>query len=198
MGYKPPPIWVLAMYITPWKIQHFEAKVMEVDGSDDFPFQNRWCVGDAAVPFPGVYMGHHEANGKPNPWWPTTSLSLARLSGVYRRPQGSLQRDQRQNHIHASRGVGKDVLKTGGILCLKTNMSPKWTSSIGNTSSNQWFSGDMLVFRGVYACSDGTFDYTKCCEKKWCKKMVSVSQKRSHIWKGEIECCCRRVRFWTI
>jgi len=41
MGYKPPPIWVLAMYITPWKIQHFEAKVMEVDGSDDFPFQNR-------------------------------------------------------------------------------------------------------------------------------------------------------------
>ena len=32
----------------------------------------------------------------------------------------------------------------------KTNMSPKkWTISIGNTSSNHHFSGDMLVFRGV-------------------------------------------------
>ena len=33
---------------------------------------------------------------------------------------------------------------------LKTNMSPKrWTISIGNTSSNHWFSGDMLIFGGV-------------------------------------------------
>ena len=32
----------------------------------------------------------------------------------------------------------------------KTNMSPKkGPFSIGNTSSNHWFSGDMLVFRGV-------------------------------------------------
>ena len=32
----------------------------------------------------------------------------------------------------------------------KTNMSPqKGTISIGNTSSNHWFSGDMFVFRGV-------------------------------------------------
>ena len=41
MAYKPPPIWVLAMYNYTWKIQHLEAKIMEVDGSDDFPFQNR-------------------------------------------------------------------------------------------------------------------------------------------------------------
>ena len=33
----------------------------------------------------------------------------------------------------------------------KTNMSPKkGTISIGNTSSNHWFLGDMLVFQGVY------------------------------------------------
>ena len=32
----------------------------------------------------------------------------------------------------------------------KTNMSPKKGAiSIGNTSSNQWFSGDMLIFQGV-------------------------------------------------
>ena len=66
MAYKPPPIWVLAMYNYTWKIQHLEAKIMEVDGSDDFPFQNRWFVGDPAVHFPWVYMGQHEANGKPN------------------------------------------------------------------------------------------------------------------------------------
>ena len=34
---------------------------------------------------------------------------------------------------------------------LKINMSPKkGTFSIGNTSSNHHFSGDMLVFRGVH------------------------------------------------
>ena len=31
----------------------------------------------------------------------------------------------------------------------RTNVPQKGTISIGNTSSNHWFSGDMLVFRGV-------------------------------------------------
>ena len=35
-------------------------------------------------------------------------------------------------------------------------MSPKkGTISVGNTSSNHWFSGDMLVFRGVLAILQG-------------------------------------------
>ena len=30
------------------------------------------------------------------------------------------------------------------------------------------------------------------------KKVKNVSQKRSHIWKGEIEGCCRSLTFWGV
>lgn len=134
MGYKPPPIWVLAMYITPWKIQHFEAKSHGGGWFSWFSFSKqmicRWSSHSFSM---GCIWANMKLMANQTLVFQQPRGNAARLSGVCRRPQGSLQRDQRQNHIHASHGVGKDVLKTRGFF---------------------------------FACSDGTFDYTKCCEKK--------------------------------
>ena len=51
---------------------------------------------------------------------------------------------------------------------LKTNMSPKkGTISIGNTSSNHQFSGDMLIFRGVH--HDYPMIYRVLTIPMWCR-----------------------------
>ena len=56
----------------------------------------------------------------------------------------------KSNKKWLSGGLVLILMRIASTTPLKTNMSPKnGTISIGNTSSNHWFSGDMLVFRGV-------------------------------------------------